>query len=80
MNEIDTEYLIAIINQTRCKINGINTHINKKKFLEINGIMINDEHFSFEYLREKTNVMNALLDTIEKNILLKSGRFRKLEN
>ena len=77
---IDTEYLVELIRQTRCKLNGINSHINKKKFLEIDGTMINDEHFSFEYLREKTNVMNALLDTIEKDILLKSGRFRELKN
>ena len=81
MNDgIDTEYLVEMIRQTKCKINGINSHINKKKFLEIDGIMINDEHFSFEYLREKTNVTKALLDTILKDILLKSGRFRKLEN
>jgi len=77
---LDTEYLLEIIRQLRCKNNGIKSHINKKAFLEINGIMINGEHFSFEYLREKVNVEDALYDTIEKDILLKSGRFRRLEN
>ena len=77
---IDTEYLIEMIRQARCKSNGIKSHINKKAFLEINGTMINGEHFSFEYLREKTNVINALFDTIERDILLKSGRLRSLEN
>lgn len=77
---IDTEYLIELIRQARCKNNGIKTHINKKAFLEIDGTMINGEHFSFEYLREKVNVEDQLLDTIERDILLKSGRLRKLEN
>lgn len=77
---IDTEYLIELIRQARCKNNGIKSHINKKAFLEIDGMMINGEHFSFEYLREKVNVEDMLFDTIERDILLKSGRFRNLEN
>jgi len=77
---IDTEYLIELIRQVRCKNNGIKSHINKKAFLGIDGIMINGEHFSFEYLREKVNVEDMLFDTIERDILLKSGKFRKLEN
>jgi len=77
---IDTEYLIELIRQAKCKNNGIKSHINKEAFLEINGTMINGEHFSFEYLREKIFVADALLDTIEKDILLKTGRFRKFEN
>ena len=77
---IDTEYLIELIRQARCKNNGIKSHINKKAFLEIDGTMINGEHFSFEYLREKVNVEDQLLDTIERDILLKSGRLRNLEN
>ena len=43
-------------------------------------MMINGEHFSFEYMREKVNVVDMLFDTIEKDILLKSGRLRNLEN
>ena len=77
---IDTEYLIELIRQAKCKNNGIKSHVNKKAFLKIDGIMINGEHFSFEYLREKVNIEDALLDTILKDILLKSGRLRKLEN
>ena len=77
---IDTEYLIELIRQVRCKNNGISSHINKKGFLETDGIMINGEHLSFEYLQEKSNMIAALLDTIERDILLKSGRFRTLEN
>ncbi len=81
MNDgIDTEYLIELIRQAKCKNNGIKCHINKKAFLEIDGIMINGEHFSFEYLREKVTVEDMLLDTIQKDILLKSGRFRTLDN
>jgi len=77
---IDTEYLIELIRQVRCKNNGINSHINKKGFLEIDGIFVNETHLSFEYLREKSNMIAALLDTIERDILMKSGRFRQLEN
>ncbi len=80
MKEIDTEYLDTILNQIRCKNNGIKSHINKKAFLKIDGIMINDEHFSFEYLREKSFLIDALIVTIKKDILSKSGKFRKLEN
>ena len=80
MKEIDTEYLDTLLDQMRCKNNGINSHINKKGFLKIDGTMINDEHLSFEYLREKSYLIDALIDTIKKDILLKSGRYRKLEN
>ena len=77
---IDTEYLVALIGQVRCKNNGIRSHVNKKAFLEQDGVMVNGDHLSFEYLREKSNVLDALLDTIEKDILMKSGRFRNLNN
>jgi len=80
MKEIDTEYLDTLLDQVRCKNNGITSHINKKAFRDIDGTMINDEHFSFEYLREKSLLIDALINTIKKDILLKSGRFRKLEN
>ena len=78
--EIDTEYLETLLDQLRCKNNGIKSHIHKNGFLKIDGIMINDEHLSFDYLREKSSLIDALIDTIKKDILLKSGRFRKLEN
>ena len=80
IKEIDTEYLDTLLNQLRCKNNGIISHINKKGFLKTDGIMINDEHFSFEYLREKSSLIDALINTIKNDILSKSGRFRKLEN
>ena len=80
MKEIDTEYLVTLLDQLRCKNNGITSHINKKEFLKINSIMINDEHLSFEYLREKSLLIDALINTIKKDILYKSGRFRTLDN
>ena len=80
MEGIDTEYLITIINQVRCKNNGIKSHVNKKGFKDCPGIMLHGDHLSIEYLQEKTNVIDMLLDTIEKDILLKSGRLRTLEN
>lgn len=80
MKEIDTEYLITLVQQIRCKNNGIKSHINKKEFLKINGVMVNGDHLSFEYLQEKANLIDMLLDTIERDVLLKSGRFRKLPN
>ena len=80
MNEIDTEYLDTLLDQLRCKNNGIKSHINKKGFQKTDGIIINDEHLSFEYLREKSYLIDALIDTIKKDILSKSGKFRKLEN
>lgn len=80
MKDIDTEYLMTLVNQIRCKNNGIASHINKKGFLEVSGVMVNGDHLSFEYLQEKANVIAMLLDTIERDVLLKSGKFRKLEN
>lgn len=78
---IDTEYLITLIGQIRCKNNGIKSHVTKKGFLHAGGgVMVNGDHLSFEYLQEKSNVIEALLDTIEKDILLKSGRFRSMKN
>jgi len=80
MKEIDTEYLISLIGQIRCKNNGIKSHTNKKRFLDQDGIMFNGNHLSFEYLQEKSNMIDMLLDTIEKYVLMKSGRFRELNN
>lgn len=77
---IDTEYLVTLISQVRCKNNGIKSHINKKGFLKAEGVTVNGDHLSFEYLQEKTNLIEQLLDTIEKDILLKSGRLRKMKN
>ena len=77
---IDTEYLVTLIAQVRCKNNGIKSHVNKKGFVDNPGVMVNGDHLSFEYLQEKTAVIDMLLDTILKDILLKSGRFRSLEN
>jgi len=77
---IDTEYLITLINQVRCKNNGMHGHVRKNGFKDCSGTMLHGEHLSLEYLQEKTAVIDALLDTIEKDILLKSGRFRMMEN
>ena len=77
---IDTEYLITLIGQVRCKNNGIKSHVTKKGFLHAGGVTVNGDHLSFEYLQEKSHMIEALLDTIEKDILLKSGRFRSLKN
>jgi len=80
MKEIDTEYLMTLVNQIRCKNNGIKSHVNKKGFLDQAGVMFNGDHLSFEYLQEKSNMIDMLLDTIEKDVLMKSGRFRELNN
>ena len=77
---LDTEYLITLIGQARCKVNGMNQHLNKKGFKDCPGIMLHGDHLSIEYLQEKANVFAQLLDTIEKDILLKSGRLRILDN
>jgi len=77
---IDTEYLITLIGQIRCKNNGIKSHVNKKGFLDNPGVMVNGDHLSFEYLQEKTSVIDALLSTIELDILMKSGALRSLKN
>lgn len=79
-NEIDTEYLMTLVNQVRCKNNGIKSHINKKGFLNNPGVMVNGDHLSFEYLQEKADVIDMLLNTIERDVLLKSGKYRKLPN
>ncbi len=77
---IDTEYLISMINQVRCKNNGMYSHVRKKGFKDCPGIMLHGDHLSLEYLQEKTAVLDALLDTIKNDILLKSGVLRKLQN
>ena len=76
---IDTEYLITLIGQVRCNNNGIKSHLSKKEF-QIDGMMIGEDHLSFEYLREKSDKIDMLLHTIEMDILLKSGSLRKLPN
>ncbi len=77
---IDTEYLITLIDQIRCKNNGINSHINKEGFKDCPGVMIHGDHLSFEYLQEKSKVIDMLLNTIKKDVLKKSGMFRTLGN
>jgi len=77
---IDTEYLISMIAQARCKVNGMKNELNKKGFKECPGIMLHGDHFSLEYMREKVVVFAMMLDTIEKDVLLKSGRLRSMEN
>ena len=44
------------------------------------GSIIGEDHLSFEYLREKSGMIDMLLNTIQKDVLLKSGVFRKLSN
>jgi len=77
---LDVEYLITIINQAKCKNNGMYSHVRKKGFKDCPGVMLHGDHLSLEYLQEKTAVLDALLNTIERDILMKSGRFRSLNN
>ncbi len=79
LKEIDVEYLTTLLGQIKCKNNGLISHLSKKEF-QIDGMMIGEDHLSFEYLREKTKVIDMLIATIEKEILLKSSRFRSLDN
>jgi len=77
---IDTEYLEELIRQSKCKVNGMITHLQKEGFKDNAGIMINGSHLSIEYLQEKAHVLEQLLTTIQLDVLQKSGRFRNLEN
>jgi len=77
---IDTEYLVEMIAQARCKVNGMKNELNKKGFKECPGIMLHGDFLSLEYLRDKAEVFEMMLNTIERDILLKSGRLRSLEN
>lgn len=77
---IDREYLISLIKQIRCKNNGIKVHMNKKGFQTQSGFMFNGDHFSFEYVQDKTKNIDMLLDTIVTDVLLKSVFFKKLDN
>ena len=77
---LDTEYLITLIAQARCKVNGMNQHLNKEGFKDCPGIMLHGDHLSLDYMREKAGVFTMLLDTIEKDVLEKSGMYRKLNN
>ena len=77
---IDTEYLVSMIAQARCKVNGMKNELNKTGFQECPGIMLHGDFLSLEYLREKSEVFAMMLDTIERDILLKSGRLRSMKN
>ena len=77
---IDTEYLVTMIAQARCKVNGMKNELNKTGFKECHGIMLHGDYLSLDYMREKANMFAMMLDTIERDILLKSGMFRKLSN
>lgn len=77
---IDTEYLVTMIAQARCKVNGMKNELYKKGFKDCPGIMLHGDYLSLDYMREKTNVFAMMLDTIERDILLKSGMFRTLSN
>ena len=77
---IDTEYLVSMIAQARCKVNGMKNELNKNGFKECPGIMLHGDFLSLEYLREKSEVFAMMLDTIERDVLLKSGRLRSMKN
>jgi len=77
---IDTEYLVSMISQARCKVNGMRNELNKNGFKECPGIMWHGDYLSLEYLRDKADVFAMTLDTIEKDILLKSGVLRSMKN
>ena len=77
---IDTEYLVELLRQVRDKNNDIKYHVNKKGFFNHPGLLLNKDYIFFEYLQEKTQMIDMLLNTIQKDILLKSGRLRTLEN
>jgi len=78
MKEIDTEYLAELIRQTQVQNNGISYEVRKKGLPK--GLMINGSYVSFEYLQEKSSLVDSLLTTIHNDILMKSGKLRKLEN
>lgn len=76
---IDQEYLLTLVNQVRCKNNGIIKEISKKAF-QTKGEMVNGEFLSFEYLKEKTTMIDMLLSTIQKDILESTKVKQKFEN
>ncbi len=45
-------------------LNGIHTHLEKKGFKEMDGTMLNGDHLSFTYLREKRDMIRNLLKQI----------------
>jgi len=77
---IDTEYLITMIAQARCKVNGMKNELNKEGFKECPGIMFHGDFLSLDYLRQKADMFAMMLNTIERDILLKSGALRQLPN
>jgi len=78
MKEIDTEYLAELIRQTQVQNNGISHEVRKKGLPK--GLMINNSYVSFEYLQEKSSLVDSLLTAIHNDILMKSGKFRSLQN
>ncbi len=79
---IDTEYLITLLKQIKWQNNGIMKEVKAEKVV-LKGINVGktgEKYVSFEYLQEKSTTIDALIHTIAKDILSKSGRFRKLKN
>jgi hypothetical protein len=79
---IDTEYLVELCRQTRVNLTGLLQELNRVPPEPKGGrvLMFEGKTVSFDYLIEKANMAEKLLHTIEKDILLKSGRLRSLEN
>lgn len=67
-SNVDLGYLSHLLDQIKCKNNGIKSHLQKKDF-KIIGMIVGESHLSFEYLREKSIAIDMILDTIKKDVL-----------
>jgi len=65
---ITEEHLRHWISEIRYALNGIHNEATKDYTINTVGIQVGDSYFSFEYLREKVDVIGHLLKCIEDDI------------
>jgi len=66
---IERDHLVHWLDEIKYALNGINTHLQKDGFKEMDGTMVNGSHLSFDYLREKGTTIDRLLGCILNDML-----------
>ena len=61
---ITEEHLKHWLEEIEYQLRGLRNELNKKEFAETKVITVNEEAFSFEYAREKTDTIAGVLTSI----------------
>ncbi len=62
---ITQEHLEHWLKEIDWQLNGAIKELSKKGYKEKNGLMIQGDYFSLEYMREKINTIKKLKETIQ---------------